>query len=203
MQISYAVCFDLHHTLLSPEFDIRPGVKELFQKLGKEGKAIILTTTGEGPHIQEVLASTQLKQYFAFEFEASGVGNGKLYKPASDRLGFSPAEAPHRLIATGDLLSDQPADIPIVFIHHPGGYKYHASLLDHLITHLLKEGEGSFLDGFNKTLKDRKKRLDGISVTVSYLDPRENVGNLPLFSPGIRIPTIRVIDAEKYLTKTP
>ncbi len=203
MQISCAVCFDLHHTLLTPELTIRPGVKELFQKLGKEGKAIILTTTGEGAHIQEVLASTQLKQYFTYEFEASGVGNGKLYKPVADRLGFLVDEAPHRLITTGDLLSDQPADIPIVFIYHPGGYKYHASLLDHLMERLLKEGDGSFIDGFNKLLKDHKKLLDGISVTLSYLDPRENVRNLPLFTPGIRIPTIRVISAEKYKTKAP
>ncbi|MBI5127639.1 HAD family hydrolase [Candidatus Roizmanbacteria bacterium] len=197
-----AVCFDFHHTLVDYEGHLRPGTIDLFKNLQKSGMAIILTTTGGKQHLQDVMSATGIRSYFANVFEGSetNVGSGKMYGPAAAALGLSSKEAPHKMIAIGDLLDDQPADLPIVFIHHPSGFRYDASLLDHLIQRLLRAGRNSFIEGFDKIKRDQKTPvLDGISVTLSYRDPREGGKNLPLFTPGIRIPTISVVGADKYL----
>lgn len=200
--IESGVCFDLHHTLLKPDFHLRPGTRELFEKLGNEGRRIILTTTGGGPHLQEIMRVTGLQGHFAQVFEGSqiNVGMGKLYAPAAASLGLSAKEAPHKMIAIGDLLDDQPADIPIVFIQHPGGYRFDASLLYHVIHRLLEAGNNSFINGFTNILRDRgaSVMLDGISVRLVLRDPREGGKNLPRFAPGIQIPTIRIESAEMY-----
>jgi hypothetical protein len=211
--IEGGVCFDFHHTLVDPAFRLRPGMKELLDKFQKAGMTNILTTTGGGRHLQEVFRDTGIQHYFAYVLEGPeiNVGRGKRYGPAAAFLGLSPREAADKMIATGDLLDDRPADIPIVFIHHPSGFQYDASLLDHLIQHLLKAGRNSFMDGFTRIMKDQstpsssdgvRTTLDGILVTLSLPDPTEGSRkNLPLFTPGIRIPTIRVVRADRYRRK--
>lgn len=219
-----AVCYDLHHTILDRELNLRAGVDGLLAKLQHTGTANVLTTTGGGPHLQEVFLNTGIRDYFEEVFEGPqiDVGMGKLYEPAAQGLGITSSDAPNKMVVTGDLESDQPADIDnLVFVQDPSGYKHDASLLERILQQLWSSGRGSFIEGFERIEKRQNTpfkrrlfdseeigvgtRLDGdIFVTLSFQDPTEGGKKLPRFTPGIIVPTLRVVSAKRYVVgKTP
>ena len=211
--IERAVCYDLDQTLIDGR-NLRPGVEGLLRNLQRNSTANILTTAGGGWHLQEVFSRTGIDRLLlkVFEGHQIDVGAGKLYRPVAEALGYSPSEASRKMIVTGDMESDRPADIPLVFVHDPSGFRHDASLLHRMIQHLWSAGRGSFIDGFSRIERNQNTRferreldyedvgvgtvLDGKTlVTLSFQDPTEGGRKLPRFTPGIIIPTLRVVSA--------
>lgn len=181
-----AVCFDLDHTLGQfptlledlPDEDavpkgsysstLREGVPPLLEWTQRQGFLNFLTTTRSLAKASEVLKRTEIADYFEAIYEGAqiDVAFGKQYLPIAERMGFSPQEAQKRMVAVGDLRSDQPVDLEIVFICQPGGFQYNTESLQVTIETLLTLGNKDLYRGFQRWLrgdttsvKDKLERL--------------------------------------------
>lgn len=210
-------CIDLDQTLTGYDGQLRPGAEEVLGRFQRGGIANVLTTAGKGFHLRNVFASTGIERYFAgvFDGDTIDVGMGKLYGPVAKALGHSSQEAPHKMIVTGDQETDQPADLPLVFIYHPAGFRHDASLLERIIQGLRQLGNDSFIEGFNAIKRRQNRSLRGntldlrtvgigsrhdgeILATLSFEDPTLGGKTLPRFTPGIIVPTLKIVSAEGY-----
>lgn len=157
------ICWDLDHTLVgvSPELGranelvVRPGIAATLERLARRGYRHVVTTGGTRDYAESMLAVAGLRQHFTGIFEGAEIdaGAGKRYRPVAHSLGLTNEEARARLVAIGDLVYDQPADIDgMVFIHQPNGYRCEASVVEDVIRWLEVAGAGDLLAGFHACL---------------------------------------------------
>lgn len=218
--------WDLDHTLgnfypiaiskrtLSPEYDeelsrtcLRKGITEFLEKLCNQNCRNVIMTQGTTAYAHEVLVSTGLDRYFVeiFDGEEINVGRGKLIKPLIKKIGLTDEEARKQILITGDLRDDQPADISgVVFIFHPGGYRYGADILHTTFSLLDDLGEGNFSNGFS-SLYQRAHSLQSLPLSSRFykindsakllLDQQTTVYSEAIKGAGgtVNVPTLRIL----------
>jgi len=132
---------------------LRKGVTGFLEKLCNHNCRNFITTQGSTAYAQEVLTLTGIAKYFEgiFDGEQINACRGKLVKPLARKVGLTDEEARERILVTGDIKDDQPADISgVVFVFHPSGYRHDADILDTVSSLLNDLGEGNFNRGFSR-----------------------------------------------------
>jgi hypothetical protein len=190
------ICWDLHHTLGhfltigrdlmygtytegNPEsLGLRKGIDRLLESLCNQGCRNFITTTGNSLQAHTILQRTGIAAYFEdiFDRETIDIGAAKLYRPVAQKVGLSDEQAQRDMLAIGDMETDQPADIGIVFVHQPGGYRYHGQVLDTVLGAVINSGEDNFWRGFEQILSHSTETKeghinimpDGTLLTVGY-----------------------------------
>jgi len=211
------ICWDLDETLgsftriawhmqeikperwMSPVL-IRRGLKPLLRTLTHEGFTHVVTTSGMQEYAEQALTRTGLRHYFLEVYGRESVSLdrwGKYYQCVADRMGFSEYDMRSRALVIGDAPGDQPMDIAgLVFLHLSP--RVGVEVVKPLTETLLRNGEGSFLEGFERfyaTLGERRylELASGVQATLEYRSNSYTSGR------GERVvPTIHNLLAEGY-----
>lgn len=165
-----AIGWDLHHTLVGftptahdrfapiPQtgpawgLELRPGMAQALAWLSACGYLHYLTTAATHDHAEAALQSTGIRDHFTGIFSELevDVGLGKLYRPVAQALDLSDGEATQRMVAVGDVIYDQPADIDgLVFIQQPDGFRHDGSGVAEVILLLEDTGAGDMSAGYS------------------------------------------------------
>lgn len=203
------ICWDLDHTLVgvfpalgrANELVVRPGIAATLEQLARRGYRHYVTTGGTRAYAERVLAATGLRQRFTGIFEGAEIdaGAGKRYRPVARSLGLTDAESSQRLIAIGDLVYDQPADIGgMVFIHQPNGFRTESSVVEGVIGMLEQAGSGDLLTGFQTCLALAEQGAPwlpaGVTLRLELRNPH-HPRPWPRLA-DIMIPTVRLLPSE-------
>lgn len=213
------VCWDLDHTLIglcraptihamsdalaprATEIVVRPGIAHTLERLAHRGYWHVVTTGGTREYAEAVLAATGLRQHFTGIFEGAEIdaGAGKRYRPAARSLGMTDEEARRRLIAVGDLVYDQPADIGgLVFIHQPNGFRSEGGTVEGVIEWLEEAAGGGLLEGFETCLALARPEPPwlpaGVTMRLELRSPH-HPRRWPRLE-DIMIPTVRLLPDE-------
>lgn len=164
-----AICWDMNNTLGRfraiayelyglpkpwglPAPGLKPGIRELLEKLTNSGCKNFLTTRADKAYAREVLTRFELNQYFEgiFTYEQIYDGVGKHYRPAAKIMGYTDEEARKKMVVVGDAERDHPRDIKgLTFIYHPHGRKHEARIIGEIVEMLATAGNGDIRSGFN------------------------------------------------------
>jgi len=199
------------------ELGVRPNLIPLLNEVTRRGGLNMVTTGGTLEYAHRVLRQTDLAPYFheVFGKDDTDAGHGKNYTAVRRSLGLTELEEAEKLLVTGDIRYDQPAQNESVFVWHPDGYQFDASVLHKVIFNLFDTGNGNFQQGFH-VLYDQSERRRAMyekverEVGIVQIEPDITL-ELGLYNPhiptprtrlreGIIIPTVRILDAEKYRT---
>ena len=200
------ICWDLDHTLVglhaqtgrASDLIARPGIARALERLARRGFRHVVTTGGTHEYAERVLAAAGLRQHFTGIFEGAEIdaGAGKRYRPVARSLGMTDAEASQRLIAVGDLVYDQPADIGgMVFIHQPNGFRFEGGVVEGVVAMLEEAGGGDLLAGFQARLALPRQEAPWLPASVTLrleLRSPHQPRHLPRLE-DIMIPTVRLL----------
>lgn len=181
------------------ERGLRPGMREFLETSVKNNVYHFITIGGENKeHAREVLEINSISSYFTAIFAGKDIdaGFGKRYKPVLDYLGIPAEQAKSDLVVTGDLTSDQPVDLDnVVFIWHPGAFRYPASHFVNVFNMLVSAGEGNIHLGFlNTMLANTHQKIDwNASAVFEYRNLIKENPNWR-YRRNLKIPTVRIIN---------
>jgi hypothetical protein len=200
------ICWDLDHTLgnftplildQAAPSGVRPGISDVLERLARQGVQHVLTTAGSRRYASSVLERTGLQHRIPRIFSGDEIdaGSGKRYRPVAQAFGLTDLDAVRHMVAIGDLIYDQPADIDgLVFVHQPAGYRTDAVVLEDLLARLLAAGNGDVQAGFvalSTQLRAPLPLSGECRATLQWRDPHA-AGPVPRLATGLHIPLITI-----------
>ena len=215
------ICWDLDETLgffrdltsarnglgfpsTDDSYTLRKDIIKTLNRLLDKGYRHVVTSSAKQSYTERVLHAVCLDAYFEQIFGRKIVTDGiwgKKYLPAAELFKLNDDEAISNMLIVANMPSDEPVDIPIVFIFDKRPIEESALTYETMAETLWKEGEGSFTRGFEVFFESGRKIscldkefdftlvstsiADGITVDMGYKNsPREE---------GLKIPIIQNI----------
>jgi len=212
------ICWDLDETLgsfrnlvsvrsgtTSPHpqdaYVLRKDIVRTLNRMLDRGYRHVVISSARLDYSERVLKLTCLDAYFDKIIGRGGAAEGiwgKKYRPAAEAFGLNESGALCNLLIIADQASDEPIDLPVVFIQDRRGLDVSALEYENVADALWARGEGSFRRGFDFFFESGRKTacLDqelnftlvaakitpGISADFGYKNSS--------CTPGLKIPTI-------------